>query len=208
MGLKDKYKIERIEYSEAMRMVVENHYLHRKAPCSFAFGLIDKDTDKTMGVVVYGVPASPSLLDGLCGEEQRKNIYELTRLWIDDSIGKNAESFLIGNTLKLVDKEIIVSYAEIQQGHRGVVYQATNWTYTGLSSRHCEWWVDGKRGKHCRHEFDKYGGIVQAKKVLGERMTKHERPRKHRYVYFNCTKRRKVELMDKLRYGVCDYPKP
>ena len=34
-----------------------------------------------------------------------------------------------------------------------------------------------------------------------------ERPRKHRYIYFNCNKRRKKELLAKLRYKVIPYPK-
>jgi hypothetical protein len=40
--------------------------------------------------------------------------------------------------------DIVVSYAEIEAGHTGVVYQATNWIYTGLSDRHAEWRLDGK----------------------------------------------------------------
>lgn len=34
-----------------------------------------------------------------------------------------------------------------------------------------------------------------------------ERPRKHRYIYFNADKRRKKELLKLLRYPVMDYPK-
>ena len=35
-----------------------------------------------------------------------------------------------------------------------------------------------------------------------------ERPRKHRYVYFNVkNKKRKQELLNKLRYKICSYPK-
>ena len=40
--LKDFY-IEQISYQQAMQMVIDNHYLHRKAPCSLAFGLFHKD---------------------------------------------------------------------------------------------------------------------------------------------------------------------
>ena len=35
-----------------------------------------------------------------------------------------------------------------------------------------------------------------------------ERPRKHRYVYFNANRRRKKELLKKLNYKVMKYPKP
>jgi hypothetical protein len=42
MAIKDTYYIERIDYKTAMRIVVDKHYLHRKCPCSHAFGLIEK----------------------------------------------------------------------------------------------------------------------------------------------------------------------
>ena len=41
---------------------------------------------------------------------KKSNVYELTRLWIKDG-NANSESYLIGNTLKLLDK---ISFAEIQ----------------------------------------------------------------------------------------------
>ena len=42
MSLKDKYTIKPISYKDAMNLVVNNHYLHRKCPCSQAFGLFEK----------------------------------------------------------------------------------------------------------------------------------------------------------------------
>ena len=34
-------------------------------------------------------------LAGVCGNDEADNVIELTRLWIDDCVGKNAESFLM-----------------------------------------------------------------------------------------------------------------
>ena len=190
-------------------MIVENHYLHRRAPASHCFGLFN-EWGTLVGCVTYGVPASPSLCKGLAGPEEAGNVLELTRLWIADITPKNAESFLIGNSLKLLpeDKDLIVSFAEIQAGHSGIVYQATNWIYTGLSDRHVQWRVEGEEGnKHSRHLFDLYGGVEGAKKALGDRLIKEERPRKHRYVMLRGSKRRRAELRAKLRYEVLPYPR-
>jgi hypothetical protein len=204
----ENYYIERISYSQAMEIVVANHYLHRKAPCSMAFGLFHKDDAITcLGVVVYGTPASNALVKGICGVIEAKNVYELTRLWVDDLVPKNGESFLIGNSLRFLDKEIIVSYADSSQKHIGIVYQATNWIYTGLSDRHVEWRLDGDSSQHSRHLFDEFGGVSNAKKFFGERLQKHERSRKHRYIYFNASKKRKKQLLSLLRYPVMPYPK-
>ncbi len=187
-------------------MVVENHYLHRKAPCSFAFGLVENSTDKIVGVVIYGTPSSSTLRSGICGTEEKNNVIELTRLWIEDGTPRNSESFLIGNTLSKVDKEIVVSYAEIEQGHLGIVYQATNWIYTGLSAKRTNWTIKGVN-KHCQTIADKYSAS-ELREIYGEDFKSVERPRKHRYVFFNTkSKKRRKELMDKLKYKILPYPK-
>jgi hypothetical protein len=201
--IKEKYLIKPISYAMAMRIIIENHYLHRKCPCSFSFGLFDGEDIK--GVIVYGTPSSAPLRSGLCGPEEKNNVIELTRLWVCDTVGKNGESFLIGNTIPLVDKEIIVSYAEIQQGHLGVVYQATNWIYTGLSAKRTNWTIKGN-DKHCQTIADKYTS-VEIREKYGNLFSLVDRPRKHRYVYFNASKKRKKYLLTKLRYAVLPYPK-
>jgi len=207
MAIKDTYYIKRIEYKLAMDMVVENHYLHRRASCSYAFGLFEKETNKLIGAIVYGIPASRALQKGICGIDEADNVIEITRIWIEDSTPKNVESYLIGNTFKLVPKEIIVSYAEAGVGHVGYIYQATNFIYTGLSDKHVLWIIPGMANSHSRHLFDSYGGINKAHEALGDKMVATERPRKHRYIYFNCNKRRKKELLGNLRYKIQDYPK-
>lgn len=201
--MRNELKIERIAYKLAMDIVVKEHYLHRKAPCSHAFGLFRGGL--IVGVVVYGTPSSAPLRSGICGPDEKMNVLELTRLWICDSVGKNAESYLIGNTIKLVDKEIIVSYAEPDQGHIGVVYQATNWIYTGLSAKRTNWTIEGV-DLHCQTIADKYTS-VEIREKYGDKFSLVDRPRKHGYVYFNCKRRRKKELLSKLRYPVASYPK-
>ena len=188
-----------------MDIVVRNHYLHRKAPCSFAFGMFESNTDKIVGVVVYGTPSSSSLRKGVCGEDEANNVIELTRLWIQDGTPKNSESFLIGNTIKLVDKEIIVSYAEIQQGHTGTVYQATNWIYTGLSAKRTNYTIKGVN-LHCQTIADKYTSR-ELREKFGDNFSLQDRPRKHRYIFINANKKRKKELLAKLKYKILPYPK-
>jgi len=126
MTLKEEYYIQEINYKTAMQIVVEHHYLHRKCPVSIAFGLFEVLTSELVGVITYGIPASNPVRVGLFGEEEKQQVVELNRLWVDESVPKNGESFLIGNTLKLVPFEIIVSYADTKQNHLGIVYQATN----------------------------------------------------------------------------------
>lgn len=201
------YEIWAIDPSEAQAIVKKHHYLKRSASAMFTFGLFDGMN--LIGVAIYGKPASPSLCVGICGPDESERVIELTRLWIEDGTPKNTESYFIGQTLKLlpIDYDIVVSYAEIGAGHSGIIYQATNWLYTGLSDRHIEWRLDGQAGKHSRHIFDEHGGIEGAKAYFGDRLTSHERGRKHRYIMFRGSKTRRKILMSKLRYPLENYPK-
>jgi len=199
----ENYCIKRIDYHTAMKIIVEKHYLHRKAPCSIAFGLFLDDECK--GVVVYGTPSSAPLRRGIAGDDNVNNVVELTRLWVCDSVPRNGESFLIGNTIKQCGKEIVVSYAEIEQGHLGIVYQATNWYYTGLSAKRTNWVVDGI-DRHCQTIADKYSS-QELKELYGDKFSLKPRPRKHRYVFLNAKGKRKKELLQSLKYKIMPYPK-
>lgn len=201
-----EYRIVRISYSEAMDIVVKNHYMHRTCPCSRAYGLIDSN-ENIVGVVTYGVPCSSTLLRGICGDDEAGNVYELNRLWVSEDVPRNGESFLVGNTLRDLDKEIIVSFSDTSVGHFGFIYQATNFLYCGLSARFRDIRVKGKENQHIatfahgmtnQQVIDKYGE---------ENVYFVDRPRKHRYVYFNASKTRKKQLLKKLKYPVLDYPK-
>jgi hypothetical protein len=207
LAIKNLFSIQFLSYNIAMQVIVREHYLHRTAPCSKAFALVCNKCKRIVGVIVYGVSSSSTLLRGICGNEEASNVYELTRLWIKDGTPKNSESYFIANTLKLLDKEIIVSFAEDAQGHKGVVYQASNFIYCGLSQK----FIDPKvKGLEHQHHATYANGLTmdEVKQKYGEENVYFvERPRKHRYVYFNCNKRRKRELLAKLKYPVLPYPK-
>jgi hypothetical protein len=196
--------VEKINKSLASEIVVKNHYLHRKPNCIHSFGLYDNEL--LLGIIIYGIPASNSVMQ-LCGKDEQKNVIELVRLWTVDDGQRNKESYLISHSLKMLPYEIVISYADASYGHVGIVYQATNWIYTGLTDRHVAWKIDGEQKQHSRHFFDNYGGIEKAKEVLGNRMTAFERPQKHRYIFFNTDRRRKKELLKKLKYSILPYPK-
>jgi hypothetical protein len=207
MSLKEIFKIEKIENKLAQKVVIENHYLHRKAPCSHAFGLFDNN-DNLMGVIIYGIPASRAAVIGIAGEENCKNVIELTRLWVDDQCPKNSESFLIGNTIKLIPHEIIISYADTKMNHLGIVYQATNWIYVGLTVKRKDYKIIGKENNHPRTMFRNNLTVKDFKEQLGDNLYLEERSRKHRYVYINTkSKKRKQELLNQLRYEILPYPK-
>lgn len=198
------WTVKRVSNELAQSVVVAHHYLHRKAPCSVAFGLYDADS-QLRGVILYGTPSSAPLRAGIAGKEEALNVIELTRLWVDDDTPKNAESYLIGNSVKHCGKEIVVSFADTGQNHYGIVYQASNWLYTGLSAKRTDWTVEGE-SKHGHTWADKYTAD-QMREIFGDRFTLVPRSRKHRYIFINAKGKRKKELISKLKYPLEPYPK-
>lgn len=209
MSIKDDYYIRPISYADAKYYVENYHYLERASQMSYSFGVYEIDDGRLgdlVGVITYGKPASPSLCNSICGEEESGQVMELTRLWTKDSTPRNLESWFIANTIKRVQEDIIVSYADHSQGHAGYVYQATNWIYTGMGAGGTTWVIEGVN-KHSRHLLDEYESIEEAKKDLGDRLKKEKVSKKHRYVFLNCNRRRKKYLKKELNYPVKEYPK-
>lgn len=188
-----------IEPKLAQKIHIEHHYLHRKAHCRKAYGLFVDGCVK--GVCLFGTPASPPLCKGLFGPEERYNIVELVRLWVDDSVPRNGESYLISSAIHQSPYELFVSYADSSVGHVGYVYQATNWLYTGLSAKHNQWNLGGLHSKGIANKFS----LAQLRERSDFSIT--ERARKHRYVFIKAGHKRYKALLKKLKYPILPYPK-
>jgi hypothetical protein len=193
----------------ASNMVEKFHYAHRVPSISFAFGLYVDDV--LAGCITYGNPASSKTRIAVCGENYKERVYELNRLYCHEWIGRNSESWLIGQSFKLLPKPLIlVSMADTGQNHIGYIYQATNWIYTGLSDDSGCYSKIEIRGKErtSKSFYDELGS--QSKAVIEKRYPDaifHEYTRKHRYVYFLGSKGQRKEMKSALRWIIHSYPK-
>ena len=111
-----------IKNEETYPWLLQKHYAKRIPQIMFAFGLYEEN--QLVGVVTYGIPASPALCMGICGKEYSDKVLELNRVCLLNN-DKNQASFLVANSIKLLPKPtIVVSYADTGKGHIGYVYQA------------------------------------------------------------------------------------
>lgn len=183
-------KVLPINNFEVEPWLLEKHYAKRMCSISFAFGLYDYGN--LVGVVTYGMPASPNLCMGVCGIENKDRVLELNRLCLNDGV-KNGASFLVSKSLQMLPKPtIVVSYADTAMGHVGYIYQASNFLFTGTTKERTD--MAGEDGKHSRHS-------------LGNSELRVNRSAKHRYVYFVGNKSQKNNLLKQLNYEVLPYPK-
>jgi hypothetical protein len=184
--------------------VCKKHYSHR-APIFWAgFALVENE--KIEGVCVYGQP-SPSI-QKYAFTDRDFRLYELVRLVVQTKT-KNAASFLVGNSLKMLEPKpcAIISFADSEHGHCGYIYQATNWIYTGATVSHDHaYMVDGKR-LHPMTLRDM--GITNPKEWAKANNIETVKPLpKHRYFQFSGSSRQKKQMLAKLQYEVIhNYPK-
>jgi hypothetical protein len=218
MSIKKKYTVAPIDSYECKEWLLYKHYAHRIPSISFAFGLMNENKH-LQGIVTYGKPMASPLIKTCFNGEYQDVFFELNRLVINEGLEKNALSFLVSNSLKMLPKPmVIVSYADISQGHHGYIYQATNWYYSGLSAKFQDYMVKGYEHLHPssileiigrREDLDKdVNRVEELKKRFGEEnVYTIERTQKHRYFFFLGDKRTTQEMKRKIKYASQPYPK-
>lgn len=202
-------KVLPITRSECEPFIIEVHYAKRWPSISYAFGLFDDS--ELIGVVTYGTPPSAPLKKGIAGDGLKDSILELNRLCLLNN-KPNEASFLVSRSLKLIPRnKIIISFADTEQNHKGVVYQACNFTYHGLSAKRTDWKVKGKEHLHGQTIADEFRGVKNRAEAMrdkyGDDFYLKPRPRKHRYIFVTGSKGFRKFVKNRVKYKQESYPK-
>lgn len=176
------YKVALVDRKTASSFICKHHYSQSCPNVVLYYGLfLNGDI---VGCAAFGHPA-------MRHQSSCYNVdIELRRLCLLDKAPKNSESFFIGKTLKDLKRKgykKVLSLADPEHFHTGVIYRASNFRYEGVEkgggSRLIV--IDGKE-VHSRTAYSLYGtsGIQSLKKLLGEhRVTGRNKLRKHVYTY-------------------------
>jgi hypothetical protein len=118
----------------AKELIVAHHYSHSlPGGTKMTFGIFLDG--RLLGALVFGV--GPYYGYKLVNGASSDDAVTLTRLWLADELPKNSESKILGVALRSLMKEtslkFVIAYSDPAFGHLGIIYQATNWLYTGLS---------------------------------------------------------------------------
>lgn len=198
-------RVQSITKKQAEAFVTTKHYSRRASVFWEAFGLVD-DEGFIQGVCVYGQPSPPIQRHAFADRDFR--LYELARLVVQSAV-PNGASMLVGRSLRMLSEQpsAVVSYADSEWGHAGIVYQATNWLYTGATRSHDHAYLVGGRRVHPMTLRDQ--GVTNPKEWARENGVQTAPPmEKHRYFFLNGNKMQKRNMLAKLRYPVlAEYPK-
>lgn len=131
------------------------HYAKAVPNVGLAYNVFNNNNE-WCGTICYGIGATNNIASPY--NLNQGQVIELVRMALNGKQESTTKAMAI--SLKLLKKDtpnvkLIVSYADSEQGHYGIIYQATNWFYTGFSTD-TNLIINGKR-EHRRTLGSRYG---------------------------------------------------
>ena len=134
--------------AKAIRYACKNFHYSQSVP-SVQYGYnIYNDNDEWCGVVCFGSGANNHI--GTAYDLCQGEILELVRVALNGK--QNKTSQCVAAALKELHRQnplvkMVVSYADLDQNHKGIIYQATNWLYEGITMKNsrCAFIIFGER---------------------------------------------------------------
>jgi hypothetical protein len=159
---------------KAIRWACLNFHYAKSVPVNVFGYSVFNDKGEWCGVVLYGTGANNNISKQY--ELRQGEVIELVRMALNGK--QESTSKVLAISLKILKQKIplcklVVSYADRDQNHKGIIYQATNWYYTGISmqdKKDASYIIDGKRihGKTISDKCKRYGlpkTVENAKKI-------------------------------------------
>lgn len=131
------YTVKLVERPEVRDFIEKHHYSHNinGLKSSYCFGMYDQEGEM-VGAMIYGKLAMANAWKKY--GDSVDEVMELRRLVLVDDTPKNSESYFIGRTLRWLKAntkvKTLVSYADPNYGHSGVIYRATNFEHVGMTA--------------------------------------------------------------------------
>jgi hypothetical protein len=127
------WKIGTCSQAEAREFIERTHYSGGCPNTAVARHVIrPAGEEKIMGVALWLPPtrvAAESVNKG-----NWRGVLALSRLAIAEGMPTNSASFLLGASMRLLDRSTwptLLTYADTRMNHTGAIYKATNWTCLG-----------------------------------------------------------------------------
>jgi hypothetical protein len=127
-------KIKKVPAKQIRGYVATYHYTHimpdNSMECYAGYY-----NDKLAGVIVFGNGASNEAFTKIIPTIKVEEAREIMRLWCPDEMPKNTETRIIKEAIKQLPKKVklIVTFADEGKKHKGTIYQASNFTYLGMT---------------------------------------------------------------------------
>ena len=131
------YTVQLVDRAVVRDFIEQHHYSHNinGLMSSYCFAMYDQQ-QQMVGAMIYGKLGMANAWKKYGNSIDE--VMELRRLVLVDDTPKNSESYFIGRTLRWLKANTavttIVSYADPNYGHSGVIYRATNFEHAGMTA--------------------------------------------------------------------------
>lgn len=189
------YRVIPVEREDVRDFIETHHYSHsiNGVRSKYCFGLVHVENDalpSLIGAALFGSLGMANTWRKYGTSET--DVIELRRLVCIDNTPKNTESYFISRCIRWLKQntsvKIIVSYADENHGHTGVIYRASNFEYLGVTAPSKMIEYEG-RLYHDKTIRTKYKGVLKPfasriKRALEDGTAKYVDSKfKHIYVY-------------------------
>ena len=191
---------------KAAKYACENWHYSKCMPVGKIIKVGAWENGKFIGVVLFSRGANNRI--GMPYGLEQTEICELTRVAL-----KKHECFVsqvLAEAIRFLKKkspnlQMIVSYADCEQGHKGGIYQATNWIYEGKTKGERYFVVNGKKthpkSLHSKYK-NKYSDFSQSlkwiRKYVDVNASEYITVGKHKYLMpLNKKMRKKILCLHK-----------
>lgn len=187
---------------KAAKYAVEHWHYSKSMPRSKMVRVGVWENNKFIGIVIFSYGATPQI--GSPYNLSQFEICELTRVALDKHI--SSTSMIVSRSVKMLKKQspnlrLIVSFADSEQSHIGIIYQASNWIYTGFTNPSRVGFIIRGKKVHTRTIGSMPGGIQSLSWVrnnLDKNSSEWIGSRKYRYLYpLDSAMRKQIELLRK-----------
>jgi hypothetical protein len=177
---KEEWEVRDAGIGVARGLVQKLHYARGASnTATYLHGLFRRGGEECLGCAWWIPPTKSAALATHPGTWT--GVLSLSRLVIDPAVPKNACTFLLARSRRMIPVEkwpCLVTYADTWRGHSGGIYRADNWEAVGLTSPEATFTVNGvmtarKAGGHTRTRAEMF--------ALGVR--DEGRHAKHKFVF-------------------------
>lgn len=146
---KSDWTVAGVDQDVAYRLVETEHYSKGASnTATYLHGLYPADWhwySQCVGVA-WWIPPTRSAAEAWAGEAWQ-GVLALSRLAIEPDVPRNACSYLLSKSARLIDRQrwhTLVTYADSWRGHTGAIYRACGWEYAGETAPEAVYTLNGR----------------------------------------------------------------
>lgn len=141
---KSDWRVYNASISKARELVAKWHYAGGASNTAAAIHGLYRADDYLLTGIAWWIPPTRDCAAAWWPEPNE--VLALSRLAIADWVPKNAESFLLMRSVKLLPARwrCLITFADTWRNHTGTIYKACGWEYLGLTKPERIYTLDGR----------------------------------------------------------------